>query len=180
MCGQWVPTNGSGCLKHRVSSAAGVVGGPTRESWWGGCRQPLAMGRGPLGLLAQEQICRAQVWQPSHLKPAEKCWSIIPWAPVVLNTLASAIPRGLVTIYTSWGSSPRVLYPPRENKKSARGLNVLLWVSTVVLLTLMVLFTCLEQGLCSSTLLNQLLCVYWNITVISAIKASAKLWYTPA
>lgn len=181
VCGQWVPINGSGCLKHRASSTDGVVG-PLPGKGGGGCRQALAMGRGPLGLLAQEQTCSTWIWpwwRPPHLKSAELVHHCLcPW--VALNTLVSAVPRELVTIYTNWGSSPCVLYPSTENKISARGWNVLVWVNTVVLLTLMVLFTCSEQGLRSSTLLNQLLCVHWNTTVISAIKASAKLWYTPA
>lgn len=56
------------------------------------------------------------------------CWEVLvqhclwPWG--VLNTLVPAVPRGLVTIYTSWGSPPFILYLTTENENSAGRLNV--------------------------------------------------------
>lgn len=170
-------------LKTQGIQHWGCCGHTTWQSWWGGCRQPPAMGRAPLGLLAQEQTCRAQVWprlQPPHLKPAEKCWSIIACTQVIFNTLVSAIPRELVTIYTSWRSSLVLFIPQQRTKFSKKMLKCV----------------CVSYHSCSAdlngaihmlrarpalkyTAESALVCVL-KYNSDSAIKASAKLWYTPA
>lgn len=101
---------------------------------WSGCRQPLAPGRGRLGLLAWGQTCSAQVgpgWPTPLLIDCREalvhrcpCLSSAP-DPYCSRPKGS---RRVVTIHTSWDSSPCILNPTTENKKSARCLNVLVRV----------------------------------------------------
>lgn len=129
MCGQWVPINGSGCLKHRVSSTYGVGSGKADgvgagSLWLRGEALWVCWHRNRPALPSLAQMATWPPLKASREVLVHRC--LCPW--VVLSTLVSAVPGGLVTIYTSWGSSPCILYPTTENKNSARRLTMFVWV----------------------------------------------------